>query len=559
MQTVADRQRAQADALLKLSGAVAPPPPATSRSPPPTKPITSSTSRAEPVSLASFMGARATGPRLNKHPAQQDAHDPTKFEQRTTASSPHPVFGRTGVAMPGLAAKGRTSQEEPHSDRTDPVRSPPTTHAAPDIPRPRRFSNSLALQRYMEHVDQKVVMPQKTGSTVSRDLPRPRTMSTPTGLPPINVQAATPASRAAHANLPPPRSVSIPESRNVTTSPLDAEPPRNIPAALKSPPVTRTFTPSPKPTDTTTTPARPPSTRPQSTGVSSSPKSPTTVTSTSLARPIQPTPKSLSNGPHIPLSQNPSPAFLKPSAQKDPTPSLSRLKGRGFVQSMVKASSQLEGPSEMGSLTSTPTGLVSGGGGGRRLSSVVNRWQQPESTSSTPAPIAPKPIALRKSRTVETLPFTNSVPAPPPTVIEPQQTGRSLWNVPSVPALTASHTGTSHVSRSKTPVETTSTPGLGSSSTLVSYIKPMKTGDDAPSQSSTSRPTTPAAISRPVTPAASSRPVTPATNYRPVFPASHGLDEFGSRAGRRGQPSVGISAAVLPPSPGKPLSHVRVI
>ena len=55
-------------------------------------------------SLAAFIGGRATGPRLNRHAPQPDAHDPTQFIQ-PDLSTPHPVFGRGGIAMPGMAAK----------------------------------------------------------------------------------------------------------------------------------------------------------------------------------------------------------------------------------------------------------------------------------------------------------------------------------------------------------------------------------------------------------------------------------------------------------------------
>ncbi|EAU91421.2 hypothetical protein CC1G_01910 [Coprinopsis cinerea okayama7 len=86
----ADRYGHQNEALKKLMGnnAVHVPPKAPN----------------EAVSLASFIGGRATGPRLNKHSAQQDAHDPTQFNQPDT-STPHPIFGKGGVAMPGMVSK----------------------------------------------------------------------------------------------------------------------------------------------------------------------------------------------------------------------------------------------------------------------------------------------------------------------------------------------------------------------------------------------------------------------------------------------------------------------
>src|SRR5258708_2762796 len=60
----------------------------TSVSPNPAAEVQSRSSRGEPVSLAAFIGGRATGPRLNKRAVQQDVHDPTQFEQRTTISTP---------------------------------------------------------------------------------------------------------------------------------------------------------------------------------------------------------------------------------------------------------------------------------------------------------------------------------------------------------------------------------------------------------------------------------------------------------------------------------------
>ena len=62
------------------------------------------TDKLGPTSLAAFMGSRASGPRLNRHAPQQDAHDPTQFVQPDT-SRPHPIFGRGGIAMPGMADK----------------------------------------------------------------------------------------------------------------------------------------------------------------------------------------------------------------------------------------------------------------------------------------------------------------------------------------------------------------------------------------------------------------------------------------------------------------------
>lgn len=90
-------------------------------------------SKHEPMSLAAFMGSKATGPRLNKPIPQKDAHDPTQFEQRMHTTAPHPVFGRGGVAMPGMiaqeTAQGRTSVKENVLLRERTISTPST---APD-------------------------------------------------------------------------------------------------------------------------------------------------------------------------------------------------------------------------------------------------------------------------------------------------------------------------------------------------------------------------------------------------------------------------------------------
>ncbi|RXW21650.1 hypothetical protein EST38_g4215 [Candolleomyces aberdarensis] len=67
-------------------------------------PETPASGRSEGVSLASFIGGRASGPRLNKHAPQQNAHDPTQFNQ-PDLKAPHPIFGKGGVAMPGMVSK----------------------------------------------------------------------------------------------------------------------------------------------------------------------------------------------------------------------------------------------------------------------------------------------------------------------------------------------------------------------------------------------------------------------------------------------------------------------
>ncbi|KAJ7072217.1 hypothetical protein C8F01DRAFT_1102975 [Mycena amicta] len=262
-----DRQKGQADTLSKLT-AMAPS-------------STVAASRPEPMSLAAFMGGKATGPRLNRHAPQQDASDPTQFVQRTS-NAPHPVFGRGGIALPGLATQpraGRTPEPQPRS---------------------RRLSTPS---------------PEKPESP-KRTSVRERTVSTPTG----------------------------------------------------------------------------PKTAPKST---SQPHTPRQIATPSLARPVQPDPRSSPQGPQISASQTPSQAFMRPPAQKELTPSLSRLQGRGFVQNMVKVSSQLQK-----SPSSSPSGPETSRPPSERKASVLDRW--PALAASAPSPPqSPTSTPMRRARTTD--------------------------------------------------------------------------------------------------------------------------------------------------------------
>ncbi|KAI0320894.1 hypothetical protein OF83DRAFT_1168897 [Amylostereum chailletii] len=550
-----DRQQGQDEALQKLIGRSSSPLPEPvspiprSRSPispklAPKAPVSSN--RPEPVSLAAFIGGRATGPRLNKHAPQQDAHDPTQFEQRTHITSPHPIFGRGGVAMPGLAAKGRPPPS-PTPDRSAHDSTSTTTngqHTDLEPIRERRMStssNSPAFKRYMEHVEQHSVQPQKTNGN-GRDVPRTRTMSTPTGSAPVRSTAQSSSlssrpeplrpitPRSAEPSLPlTPRSATF-ENNLTPTSPKPYSKP---PTVSVSPPV------SSKPSFPPYSP-KPPVSLP--TRVAS-------VPTPSLARPVPPAAKPPSFIPQVSSSPSPSPAFLRTSTgPKEPTPSISRLKGRGFVQSIVQASSQLEAASN-NNRPPVPEITRTSATGGKRLSSVADRWKSESSAPAPSPPVAPKSVASPKARTVDDTPHV----AKP---IEPEPTGRSLRKAPSVPALSAMHTGSTHVSSAKSVTTESSSSSskrrsLGSSSTMISYIKPMKTGDDPAPTSSTS-------YSRPGTPSAHSRPATPSSHSRPVTPSSsrHDTDGYGLRAnGARNRGDGGTRPSELPLS-GKPLSHL---
>ncbi|TFK54070.1 hypothetical protein OE88DRAFT_1675469 [Heliocybe sulcata] len=475
MKPVAERQRHQDDALQKLMGPSSASPPSveetsSAASPPPAShrpPI--SQPKPQAISLAQFMGGRGTGPRLKKHAPQQDAHDPTQFEQKTLQDikTPHPIFGRGGVAMPGMTSKGRVpapaSPEPAH--REEPV-SPPL------FQRDRRVSTPSVARRYVEKLEEQALKPQPTGG---KDRVRDRTISTPTGDAPWKRVSSPPS----EPQLEPARgSISYsPVSERRSTTPSNG---RVTPAAA---PAKSPISPSPSISTPYISPSRSFSPSQSIASIASTASSPTTpsktpITTPSLARPKQPDPKPSSYGPQVIPSQRPSPAFLKPPPEKQPTPSLSRLKGRGFVQSIVRASTELTQATTGSPPPKTPPPQEKGSGG-RRLSNVLDRWPAASNTgaSSPPPSVSPKPSPMRKSFTAD--PTVSSHTTGPttrePQIIKPMPTGRSLKSAPSLPNI-AAKAGESDA------------PALGSSNTMISYIKPVKTGDAPPTSRPTSTP-----------------------------------------------------------------------
>ncbi|TFY70991.1 hypothetical protein EVG20_g2016 [Dentipellis fragilis] len=458
--------------------------------------------QAMPISLAAFMGGNASGPRLNKHAPQQDSYDPAQFEQRTLANikAPHPVFGRGGVAMPGIAVKAQATAAAVGL----PMPYPPTIdpQSSNEPKRERRISTGAALRRYQEHVGQQVPPSPKFGSREGLT-PRTRTFSTPGD------------ANIARTNVPPPL-----QGLSRSDNPRQMSPrysPEAVVSSASPTPLDRKYLPP-----EASTPLKSPI--PSASFVvrqSASPSVPpasklSPIITPSLARPIQPAPKSPSQAFQISASQTPSPAFLRAGTpQKEPTPSISRLKGRGFVQSMVKASSQLEA-SATGSPSVSETGRLNAA---KRMSSVGERWNGGP-VSPTPPPAAPKPLTTRKSFSDQ--PRPSDPPSTHP-VIEPQHTSKSVGKEPSFSPPTQ-HINAGLDTEKDTPFKG---PALGSSSTLISYVKPMKTGDD------------------PVTSA-------PPVRSRPNTPAPQ-VDELGIRESRGKEAHFSYE---LPSPSGKPLSHL---
>ncbi|TFK44823.1 hypothetical protein BDQ12DRAFT_673637 [Crucibulum laeve] len=441
-----ERSINQEDALQKLLGDA---PTVTSSASQKTQP-TSST-KPEPVSLAAFIGGRATGPRLNRHTPQSDAHDPTKYVQPNT-SNPHPIFGRGGVAMPGMATK---KVQPIHDDAVERYQ-----------PSSKRLSVPSVAQRYVEKVEERPVSPQKTGG-------RERTLSTPSfRKKEIGTQErpTSPFKNQYTADSKSKSPVITPAAQKLPQSPS------NLP---KSSPSLFTTSQSPAPTRPRSTagdastlspttafdmhrPVTPRQPHDYSPTLLSSQKSP--VTTPSLARPIQPDPRPTSESPKIPATVAASPAFLRPTTPKDPTPSISRLQGRGFVQNMVRASSKFDTPPSSAPASTEkprPTG---------RKSTVLDRWQPNLNPTSSPSPSPTShSFPIRRSVTVD--PKVAVSQSPSPTLkksSEPIKPLKTMLSLPSFPK-----TEPLSLRKAQRVEKVTEDPALGSATTMVVF-KPEK-------------------------------------------------------------------------------------
>jgi hypothetical protein len=188
-----------------------------------------------------------------------------------------------------------------------------------------------------------------------------------------------------------------------------------------------------------------------------------------LAQPIRPDTKVPSILPQIPSTYMPSPAFQKPLSQKDPTPSISRLQGRGFVQSMVKVSAELEISSP-----TTPSPGKSRLAGGRK-NAVLDRWQPNMQADTSPTrPTSSHPDIMRRSTT-----FNTTSTLSDNLIVSTHATGssRSLKSMTSLPSLVNAATP----KEIDPPVDESLVPdkpsGLGSASTMV-VLKPSKSSGD---------------------------------------------------------------------------------
>jgi hypothetical protein len=344
--------------------------------------------KSEASSLASFIGGRATGPRLNRHAPQQDVHDPTQFVQ-PDLSAPHPVFGKGGIAMPGMMTKPVESSFSMVSKSTTPWAQSRGENAG-SRERITSGSSSKELESFAS-VDRRMSPTKGFGATT-----RDRTISTPS------------------------YSRSIGTSHELSRS---------------------SVSPTPRLSNSTL----------------------------GLAQPIRPDIKVPSILPQVPSTYMPSPAFQKPLSQKDPTPSISRLQGRGFVQSMVKVSAELEIPSPT---TPSPGKFRPAGG---RKNAVLDRWQPIMQADTSPTrPTSSHPDVMRRSTTFNT---TNTISDNLNVSTHATGSSRTLKSMTSLPSLIKAATP----KEIDPPVDEGLVPdkpsGLGSASTMV-VLKPSKSSGD---------------------------------------------------------------------------------
>jgi hypothetical protein len=475
-----------------------------------------------------------------------------------------PIPSRSHVPNPSAQVPSPVSKHDQTLSNAEPIPFPTDNHPwVKESPRPPRTSaSSAALKRYVQHVEQ-ASSPQANKPSFGCDASLSRTTSTPAGAHPTRA-----------TTLPASRPLSRPISPHGAVSPHTPKL-----GACRSPPPALVHPSSKSSTSAFTAP------RKSAAASVSSPVFSVKLPAFSASTPSLPRPEAYSPPKAAPLTSQHRTSYLTPPKEKDPTPSISRLKGRGFVQSMVKASCALEAAA-----ASSATSEVGRIGPARRSTPVTDRWK-PESSSSSQLATSPPQANFRNSWTAtaaipsdqkniaqqrkswatsEPLKVEEPDRKRPASALEKQNTGRS------VRVVEAHHTGRSshavehqptggqsskvlepqHVRKAPS-LPSLSTPsrpstphraspgghGLGSSSTMFSYIKPTKTGDEP-----ATGPSHPHA--RPATP----RSHSPAADLTPTQDA----DELGHRTGTSlGGQGRRNGVAGFPVPSGRPLVHVR--
>ncbi|KAF8586696.1 hypothetical protein K439DRAFT_1659511 [Ramaria rubella] len=413
-----DKQQHQSDTLKKLSGTESP---NSSSSPSAAASVSRSPLRQEGISLAAFMGGRATGPRLNKATPQQDSSDATLFDQ-TRREGPHPIFGRSRDAVTpdaDVATKPRIVQiDEQGLSRNgsgSKLNVPVAMHGSAS-PVERDVSEVIKTTPECPKKPELLRMPSNKAAIVS-EIPQVKQPGTPPDIPPkpkfsrslsqeSSISEKSLPSSSASTTSPKPTSLAEliggrgsgprlnkPATESPETSPSlslnsyiqgHALPGMSDSKRLSSPPAF--ISSSPGPISSRTPPPQnnihnAPSPKPHSSQTRSF--SGSMITTPSLARPVQPQAVAQPS-PIAAASTIPSPAFLRvtPSTQ-DLHPSLSRLQGRGFVEQRVKATTRLYGES-----SPQPRDRSTSSGSSAKRPTVLDRWQ-PIPASPSPPPTKP--------------------------------------------------------------------------------------------------------------------------------------------------------------------------
>jgi hypothetical protein len=360
------------------------------------------------MSLAKFMGGTASGPRLNKHAPQLDATDPSLFVPQRNMKELPGSGNPAGIALPGLVTSRRSAQ----SKQADPPAGIQASWVASSAPSTPPFASSTT--------------PQPSSKTSTPDPHRPRS-STGSNTP---YNSTVPVSAVGRSVSPHNPLATKLEPERVLTLVQDSLPGPTPVGTFASPKTSVASRWPPTGTIDTTLPPKPASPQPlsASTSLSSSispppppppshnlMSSPNVSGSTSppapspqiasLARPIQPS--SVAPQTFLPPTSKPSPAFQKPGPPKEERPSITRLKGRGFVERRVQASAHL---SNLAKATEPLGRRSSSSGPPEKKLSVLNRW--PEVRDGPDNPIKP---TLRDSPLLKSSPKPQwpSVSTPP--------------------------------------------------------------------------------------------------------------------------------------------------
>ncbi|PVG02391.1 hypothetical protein CPB86DRAFT_725416 [Serendipita vermifera] len=306
------------------------------------------------ISLAEFMGGKATGPRLNRHAPQADFRELAADTEARMRGGSVPllqkVTTRSPVALPGLTDERSTSKDSITSEKDkershtpDPVISKKTTERDRETNKPETTRAS-------------------TFSTPSQITPKEPTFS--------KAEGAIDSPRRATFNA---TQTSTPSPRNITPTNDDRKPtsansrPISSPPSQATSPVAARWLAATNPATATS----PPKTSP------SPPNSQPRVNM--LARPVQP---SVAAAQQFIPPTNPSPAFLRATSEKEERPSITRLKGRGFVERQVKASAVLSATQEEAPKLQRP-------GSSEKKLTVLERWPMENSGKSNAAPNTP--------------------------------------------------------------------------------------------------------------------------------------------------------------------------